>query len=209
MEKLYSLLKKPLVLFAFGLLLGALVILTIRFATYTPKHTHYHANFAVYINGQREEFKNPLYYQEVTACQTGDAPIKPEQRAHMHDSINSVVHVHDDGVTWGDFFTNLGWYVGPDFIRTRDGTMYTADGDSRLHIVLNGTDLTGGAAISRQVIGDEDKLLVSFGSVNETDLQKEVKSVPATAHKYDISKDPASCGGDDQATTKDRFDHLF
>jgi hypothetical protein len=209
MEKLIAFLKKPLVLFVIGLVLGSLVILGIRFATYSPKHTHYHANFAVYVNGEREEFKNPLYYQEVTACQTGDAPILPEQRAHMHDNVNSAVHVHDDGVTWGDFFTNLGWYVGPDFIRTRDGTMYETNGDSKLHIMLNGTDLTGGAAISRQVIGDEDKLLVSFGNISDADLQKEYKTVPATAHKLDVSKDPASCGGSEHLTVQDRLDHLF
>jgi hypothetical protein len=168
-------LSNRLLLVVVSLIVGALVVLAIRFATYNPHHTHYHANFAVY-----------------TACQTGDAPILPEQRAHMHDNVNSVVHVHDDGVTWGDFFTNLGWYVGPDFVQTRDGTLYKAAGAKQLHILINGTDFTGGAAISRQIINDKDRLLVSFGDVSQSQLTSEFKAVPATAAQVDKSVDPAS-----------------
>ena len=65
---------------AYGLILGALVILGIRFAMYSPKHTHYHANFAVYINGQREEFKKPTYYEDVATCTAYDN-ITPAERA--------------------------------------------------------------------------------------------------------------------------------
>jgi hypothetical protein len=202
-------LSNRLLLVVVSLIVGALVVLAIRFATYNPHHTHYHANFAVYINGQQELFKNPAYYQEVTACQTGDAPILPEQRAHMHDNVNSVVHVHDDGVTWGDFFTNLGWYIGPDFVQTRDGILYKAAGSKQLHIIINGTDFTGGAAISRQIIHDKDRLLVSFGNVSQSQLANEFKAVPTTAAKVDKSVDPASCGGNEHITFKDRFDNLF
>lgn len=193
-----------------GILLGALIVIVVRFVTYSgPKHTHYHANFALYIDGKQENFKDPSYYQEVSACSVGGA-IKPEQRAHMHDDINSVVHVHDDSVTWGQFFENLNWYVGPDFVRTKDGHMYTADGDSKVHIMLNGDDYTGLAPITNQVIGDEDRLLVSFGDISDSELQKEYKAVPATAHQYDITKDPLSCAGQmEKITLSERLKHLF
>jgi len=210
MGRFLEVFKKQYVLVAAGLLLGALIVLAIRFATYSnPNHTHYHANFAVYINGQRQTFASPTYYQEVTAC-TVSGTIQPEQRAHMHDNINSLVHVHDDGVTWGQFFENLGWYVGPDFIQTRDGTMYKADGINKLHVILNGDDYTGLAPITNQVIGDDDRLLLSFGDASNTDLQKQYKSVPSTAHHYDITKDPASCAGQmEKVTFHDRLHHLF
>jgi hypothetical protein len=195
---------------ASGLLLGALVVLGVRFFTYSgPQQAHYHANFALFINGQREEFKDPSYYQEVTACEVSGT-IKPVQRAHMHDSINSLVHVHDQGVTWGQFFENLGWYVGPDFIQTRTGTMYKASGNDALHVLLNGQDYTGLAPITNQTIGDKDRLLLSFGNVNDGDLQADYKSVPTTAHHYDVTPDPQSCAGHMQkVTVGDRFRHLF
>jgi len=209
MKPFRDLFKNRYILLAIGLVLGALVVLGIRFATYHVDTTHYHANFALYINGERETFNNPTYYQEVTAC-TVNGPIQPEQRAHMHDNINSVVHVHDDGVTWGQFFENLGWYVGPDFVQTRSGTMYKANEDSKLHVILNGTDLTDLAPITDQVIGDDDRLLLSFGNMSNSDLQKEFAAVPSTAHHYDISKDPASCSGQMQKVTlSDRLHHLF
>lgn len=118
--------------FAGGLLLGVVVLLAIRFVTYNPPSVHYHANFAVYIDGQRELFKGPQYYQEVAACTLTDSISLPQQRAHMHDNINSVVHVHDHAVTWGQFFENLGWYIGPNFIETADGTLYGENGQNKL-----------------------------------------------------------------------------
>jgi hypothetical protein len=210
MKQLSHLFKNKWMMLAAGIVLGALAVGVIRFATYSgPQQTHYHANFAVYLNGKREQFANPAYYEEISAC-TVSGTIQPAQRAHMHDNINSVVHVHDDGVTWGQFFENLNWYVGPNFIQTRDGIMYHAAGSQKLHVMLNGDDLTGLGAITNQVIGDDDRLLISFGDISDTSLQKEYKTVPATAHHYDITNDPASCAGQMQkVTVSERLHHLL
>ena len=203
-----SFLKSKWSFFAIGLLLSALIILGIRFFTYAPAATHYHANFAVYINGKREEFKSPLYYQEIAAC-TAHGPIQPAQRAHMHDDINSVIHVHDEGVTWDQFFENIGWYLGPNFIQDNQQHMYVESDNNKLNLVLNGQNLTDLTSLSNVVIKDQDRLLVSFGNIDSSTLDKEYKSVPATAHHYDITKDPASCAGSESVTTSDRFKHLL
>jgi len=210
MKQLVAVLKNRYFILATGLLIGALVVLGIRFATYTgPQQPHYHANFAVYINGSREQFAEASYYVEEVAC-AANGPIQPGQRAHMHDHINSLIHVHDDGTTWGQFFENIGWYVGPDFVQTRSGTMYKAGSDSKLHIMLNGSDYTGLGPITDQVIGDRDRLLVSFGDISDTQLKQEYKTVPATAHHYDITPDPASCSGQmNKVTLSNRLHHLF
>lgn len=196
-------------LFASGIVLGAVAILAIRFFTYNPPRVHYHANFAVYINGQRELFKGQQYYQEVAICSSTNDITLPQQRAHMHDGVNSVVHVHDHAVTWGQFFENLGWYVGPDFIETDSGKLYTDNDQSKLHIILNGQDYTGLTPITNMVIKDQDRLLVSYGNEGDAALQQEYKSVPATAHTYDVSKDPASCSGTEKITLSDRLHHLL
>lgn len=190
------------------LLLGALVVLGIRFATYQHDGVHYHANFAVYIDGQREMFKDKMYYQEVNMCAANE-DIVPATRAHMHDYANDVVHVEDHAVTWGQFFSNLGWTLGPDFIQTAHGTMHMAGGDKQLHLMLNGQDYTGLGGLSNYVIKDTDKLLVSFGDVSDSDLQKQYDAMPSTAHKYDTLKDPASCAGSHDATMRERMQHLL
>lgn len=189
---------------------GALVILGIRFFTYSPNAVHYHANFALYINGQREQFKGPQYYEETTMCSEA-AVITPEGRAHMHDNVNDVVHVEDHAVTWGQFFTNVGWYMGPNFIESPDGTMYLENNSNRLHLVLNGQDYTGLGGLQNTVIRDQDKLLVSFGDLSNTTLQQEYRAIPSTAHHYDVTPDPATCSGsrDETVTLHDRFTHLL
>lgn len=191
---------------AYGLLLGVLIIFAIRFVSYQPEETHYHANFAVYIDGKREEFKGPQYYQEVKVCSLHGAT--PAARTHMHDEENGVVHVHDDAVTWGQFFENLGWNLGPDFIRDRTA-LHVAEGDNKLNIVLNGDNLTDLSSVSNQVIGDEDRLLLSYGAVDKATLDTQFKTVPADAHEYNHKNDPASCSGAHGTSVSDRLKHLL
>jgi len=195
--------------FILGLALGALVILAVRFATYMPERVHYHANFAVYLNGQQYTFDKPVYYQPVSICSSDKGITIPQQRAHMHDNKGGVVHVHDHAVTWGQLFENLGWYVGPDFVETDDGTMYKASGDAKLHILLNDQDYTDLSPITDMVITDKARLLVSFGTIDDATLQQEYKTVANSAAHYDTSKDPASCASAESVTLRERLHHLL
>ncbi len=190
------------------LILGAAVILGIRFVTYKPDTVHYHANFALYINGQHQLFQGQQYYAETEMC-TESTAMTPMGRAHMHDNVNNVVHVEDHAVTWGQFFTNLGWSMGPNFIESPDSTMYVENGSSQLHLILNGQDYTDLGGVANTVINDQDKLLVSFGDENNTTLMQQYRAIPSTAHKYDLSKDTGSCGSHSSTTMHDRLTHMF
>jgi hypothetical protein len=212
MEKTTKRFPRP-ILFALGigLFVGALLILGIRFVNYKPdtsKDVHYHANFAVFINGQREEFKGPQYYQEVAVCSLHGAT--PLARVHLHDNINNVIHVHAAAVTWADFFTNLGWGIGQNYIASPDQT-YTADDANKLNLVLNGKNVTNVTNIAQQVIKDKDRLLVSYGAIDDTTLQQEFKAVGNNASYYDTHADPAACSGAESQspTVSDRLHHLF
>lgn len=188
---------------ALGIVIGALTILAVRFLTYAPESTHYHANFALYINGQREEFKDPSNYESIGQACDEHEEMTPLERTHMHDNINDVVHVHHNAVTWGQFFTNLGWVIDAKVIATPDQTLVPRD-SSKITFILN-DEVTDN--ISNRVIGDEDKLLVDYGS--SSDLKKEYESVATTAHKYNQSKDPKSCGSQAAPRFSDRLKHLF
>jgi hypothetical protein len=206
-ERKTGLLTSKWAFLVYGLLLATLVLLGIRFATYTEPHTHFHANFAVYINGAKEDFKGPQYYEEVALCSQHDH-LTPKARTHMHNEENGVVHVHDDGVTWGQFFENLGWYVGPDFVRT-PGQLYVNSDTNKLHIMLNGQDLTGLSTITNELIHDKDRLLVSYGDVSDDQLASQYKTVLANAGEYDSRPDPAACSGAEAPSVSDRLQHLF
>jgi hypothetical protein len=201
-----SLSKRTLFTGLAGVFLGALVILGIRFVTYQPEHVHYHANFAVYINGQREKFASPIYYQEVGggSC-TADGITTPLERTHMHDNVNDLVHVHDHAVTWGNFFENLRWSVTDTVIKTPQN-VYVADDDHPITFMVNGHEIQD---ISTEIINDRDRLLVDFGTSKESALQKEFKSVASTAEKYDTGTDPAACNANTKPTVKDRLKHLL
>ncbi len=201
--------RSPLLWLSIGVAFGALALLAVRLATYAPEHVHYHANFAVYLNAQRQEFKGPQYYQSVNICSASNGITIPQQRAHMHDHKNSVVHVHDHASTWGQFFENIGWVIGPDFVETDDGSLYHADGSAKLHVIINGQDYTDLTSIANTIIKDKDRLLVSFGVIDNATLQQEFKSVPNTAAHYDTSKDPSSCSSTEDIPISERFKHLF
>lgn len=192
-------------IFILGILLGAILILAIRFAAYKLAGVvHYHANFAVYINGRQEQFKDAFYYQEIEAGCTTSINMTPHERAHMHDEVNNVVHVEDHAVTWGQFFQNIGWDVNPWFVKTPTQVL-SADSSHPVTFMLNGKVEPN---IVNQVIGDRDKLLVDYGDGSQN-LQKEYKTIPSTAAQYDTSKDPASCGSSHVTTFHDRITHLF
>lgn len=192
-----------------GLVLGALTILAIRFATYKSDAVHYHANFAVFINGQQELFKGSQYYEEDSAMCTTAGTVTPAGRAHMHDNIYNVIHIEDHAVTWGNFFANIGWYIGPDFIEARDGTMYANVGGNKVHYIINGQDYTDLGGVANIEIKDQDKLLIDYGSTAPSSLAKEYASIPSTAKRYDNTPDPASCSGAKQPSLQDRLVHLF
>jgi len=193
-----------------GLALGVLVTLGIRLATYQPAIVHYHANFSLYINGQRELFKGPQYYEEDTAmCTTGAASDVPLSRAHMHDNVNTVVHVEDQAVTWGNFFANLGWILGPNFIASPSGLVYSESDTAKLHVLLNNQDYTDLGGIENRVIKDKDKLLLSYGNPDQVALQQEYAAIPNTATHYDTTPDPKTCSGGVAPTLQDRLTHMF
>jgi predicted lactoylglutathione lyase len=190
------------------LILGAAIVLGIRFVAYKSDDVHYHANFALYLDGQREQFKSPQYYTETEMC-SADTTNIPTERAHMHDNVNNVVHVEDSAVTWGQFFENLGWTLGPNSITKPDGTLYVASGSQKLHVMLNGQDYTDLSNMATAVIKDEDKMLISFGDESKTTLMQQYRSIPSTAHHYDVTPDPDSCGGHGGSMIHQRFTHML
>ena len=194
---------------AFGLIVGAAVIFGIRFAMYEPETVHYHANFAVFINGRQEKFSGARYYEETDimsapTCSTGTAGT-PLERAHMHDGVYNVVHVEDHLVTWGNFFQNLGWGIGNNYLATTDSVLMPDEANT-LVFMLNGKRVED---VSNTVIGDQDKLLVSFGTTSNDELQKEYDGIQNNALKYDQEQDPATCSGHKNITVTDRLRHLF
>lgn len=50
-----------------------------------PYVVHYHANFAMYIDGKQEDFSSDAYMEEVSRCGVTD-DVHPQDRIHLHDN---------------------------------------------------------------------------------------------------------------------------
>ena len=189
-----------------GILIGMLVILGIRFVSYQPPKTvHYHANFAVYVDDSQEQFSNPLLYEEISECSVSTEK-KPGERAHLHENIKDVVHVEDNAVTWGSFFQNIDWNISSDYI-DNSGLLLVNNETQSVTYILNGEKISD---ITNKVIGDKDRLLISYGSATTDELNKQFETVATTAEKYNATKDPESCsGGQSENSISDRLKNLF
>ncbi len=182
---------KKRILFGFCcLVLGAVLVIGIRFATYKSDETHYHANFAVYVNGKRDEFKSFAYYEEVQAC-VDHSVDNPKLQVHMHDRNNGLIHVHETGMTWGYFFANLGYTLGDSVIKTESG-VYVDGQDKKLSFILNGEPVT---SIAGKIIKTEDRLLINYGNDDKKTLTERYNSAPTDAPRANTEHDPSTCSG--------------
>jgi hypothetical protein len=184
-----------------GFLLGAIWLVALRYITYQSDNVHYHANFALYINGQRDEFKSFTFYEEVQAC-TSDNVDNPKTRVHLHNQDPALIHIHAHGVTWGQFFDNLGYTLGDTLVKTDKGVYVDGQDGNELTFWLNGKPAD---AIANTLINSEDRLLINYGKDDQATLQKRYDDIPKTAGEANTKNDPATCSGDEKLTPSQRL----
>lgn len=188
-----------------GVVLGLLIFAAIRFFTYnSPEHTHYHANFAIYINGQQLKFEDPSNYQEIVSC-IKDDETNPLHRAHMHDGIYDVIHVHADAVTWNQFFENLNMTTDATYLRIKNDS-FINNSPSKTTYILNGKKIV---SLSGLVISSQDKLLINYGSDDDNVITQRYDAITDKAKNYNEKLDPASCSGKLTNSFSDRLNNIF
>jgi len=180
---------KILILCAFAV--GVLWAFSLRFLLAADTSTHYHANFAVYVDGTKDPFDNFTFYEEVTACNP-EYINEPTSRAHLHDNISHIIHVHDTAVTWGHFFANLEYSISKDALQTDDGIFIDGQDGKQLRFILNGKEV---GDVTNKLIESEDTLLVDYGADNIESLLLRYADIPEEAAEYNLQQDPAACSG--------------
>jgi hypothetical protein len=172
------------------LVLGLVTLFGLRFVLIQKVEVHYHANFAVFVDGERLPFDKFTFYEEIAAC-GGNGLESPKVRAHMHDNINHVVHVHDNGAAWGHFFANLSFVNGDTVFKT-DAATYVEDDTTQIRFLLNDEEVQ---TTANRTIGDEDVLLISIGSPSDQDLKDQYAQIEQDAAIYNENDDPSACSG--------------
>lgn len=88
------------------------------------KEIHYHAGFQVYVDNKLQDFSD-LRYMNVRPC-GGIFNREDDQieKAHLHDTVGDVVHVHREHAVWGDLFKNIGFTIptSTEFVGYLNGT---------------------------------------------------------------------------------------
>lgn len=190
-----------------GVVAGVLLLGTARFLAMPESHAvHYHANWAVFIDGERLDLTANRYMEDIGSCSVDPTRQRPEDRVHMHEANQDVVHVHASGVSWGHFLANLRFAVGDDFLVT-DRARYDPGDGRTLKFILNGQAIR---SIANRAIGDEDRLLISFGAESEEEVAaSQFAQVASTAGTFNTMPDPASCSGPHEHTTGEKLRAAF
>jgi hypothetical protein len=196
------------VVLVLGIVAGMVLIGTARLVTQEDANhgVHYHANWAVYIDGQRLDLTDDRFMVDVYQCSIDPTRQSAEDRVHMHEGNHDVIHVHAAGVTWGHLLENLGFGYGDDYLYTNTGR-YQNTAERTLKLILNGNQIQ---SIRRQPIRDQDRLLISYGvETAEEVISTQFQQVAADAGEYNHRPDPASCSGQHEETFGDRFRRAF
>jgi hypothetical protein len=76
----------------------------------STESVHYHAGFRVYIDNNLQDYSDWKYMNFVPCDEHDSKKSQAEEqieKAHLHDGVGDVVHVHRSGSTWQDLFTNI------------------------------------------------------------------------------------------------------
>lgn len=197
--------KKSLTLVLSGFLIGILWFASLRLVLIQDKTVHYHANFALYINGQIDPFDDFTQYEEVQAC-SGNTTDNARGRGHLHKPNAHVVHVHDNAVTWSAFFANVGYGISDKAVTTTDGVFVGGQDGKNLTFILNGEKVQ---TITNRIIGNKDALLISYGDEDDAAIKQRFDAIPKDAEKVNTQYDPASCSGTKPMGFKERLQAAF
>lgn len=165
------------VLFAV-LLIGSLGVIfrnQIRATLFPVKVVHLHAGFQVYKDGKLQSFAD-LKYMHDKPCTGKESPEElydPTMKAHLHDLVGDVVHVHREHVVWGDLFTFL---------------QYPVD-ETKAEAYVNGHKVNG---ILSYPIKPYDSLVLLIGK--HGDAKQYIDKEVTKAHIQEVEKRSESCG---------------
>lgn len=152
---------------------------------------HYHANFAVFVDGKQIDFTKPQLMHIAPCATDTHVSLDPMENVHLHDGIGNVVHLHMRGITWKTFFDAIQF----DYLPLTQ--------DRSLTVYRNGKSVSPGILFENE-IGREDRILVHIATESGAQLvsqvpllQKEDEKVGNNAKDYDEGKiGIEKCGAD-------------
>ena len=144
--------------------------------------THIHADIKVYLNGKELNLYRPENFEA-------------NKFVHFHATKDktkpndNVIHVHAKGITLKHFFRSLGIELEKNCF-TYHLERYCNDDEKTLKVYVNGNKIDD---FTDYEIKDLDKILVSYGPLDEKEIQKQINSVGNNS-KFHSTKFNFECG---------------
>ncbi|HEV8289679.1 MAG TPA: hypothetical protein VGQ00_01860 [Candidatus Norongarragalinales archaeon] len=134
------------------------------------QEVHEHADFLVLIDGYAFNFSQPKYMS--------DANHSLSPFLHLHDGDGTIIHKHFTGVNLNLFFKSIGMTFNSTCFITDEGRAYCNDGAKTLKFFVNGQP---NSQFGNYEIHDLDRILISYGSENNAQIQQQLSQVTSNA----------------------------
>lgn len=152
---------------------------------------HVHADFHIYIQGERIDLARP---ELMTTSEQ-----EPHEHVHLHDGNGEVVHIHAEDIPFAEFLDSIGIGLTEECLTYQD-TEYCASETDKLALYVNEEKLPG--AITEYVPQDDDSVLLYFGSNDPSpdQIRAYLDAIPDDACYYSGTcpergtAPPESCG---------------
>jgi len=156
---------------------------------------HAHADFAIFISGVRfdlvlskDEYMStePCIAQKGALVQIAQAHSDDnffKDVIHLHENVGNVVHVHEEGRTWGEFFHSLDMVLENDLFQDDQGNQYLNDENKSWRFYVNNLEVID---LKNKEIQDLDRVLLTYDSVDrdQSSINNELTQVGSNACVY-------------------------
>ncbi len=145
-----------------------------------------HADFAIFINGQRLDYSTDRY-TDPDYCEEGIFVVSDEETKpgdYLREG-GQVIHVHKGTATYADFFDSIGIEFDGEIFKDDRGNEYTQTETHAFRVFLNKQEVK---AVHEREIKDLDHLLISYGKRDreESELAYELAQLPDLACFYSV-----------------------
>ncbi len=165
-----------------GFLLGFLVLaiaLRLEVSNSEDVDFHEHADFALFIDGEKFDFSD-FRYMSNEPCKITSNSLFPsvyahggeatggglEAAVHLHNGKGGTIHVHKPGITYEDFFASIGMSFHDNAFVDADGNRYEKNSEKKFSFIINGKRVD---SIESEQVRDLDRVLISYGDRNRTE----------------------------------------
>lgn len=119
--------------------------------------SHHHADFAVFVNGEKIDFSQRQYQVR-------------DQRAHVEGGNGDVVHSHARGATFSYFIQTLGFDYNATYMKTPDNE-YFENETHQVRMFVNRGDGWEEVEPRQFMFTGGDRILLVYGEYTESEIQ--------------------------------------